>query len=83
LRRNGTVVAYTAVSMRCDAARIARGKTIYEQALAAVGVPTCGACHGPDGHGAGDFPRLAGQHAQFGLKQLNPLQSNMRNVAVM
>lgn len=66
-----------------DSARIARGKVIYEQGLAAVGVPACAACHGPDGHGMGDFPRLAGQHAQYVLKQLNSFQSNMRNVAVM
>jgi cytochrome c553 len=66
-----------------DPARIARGKVIYEQGLAAVGVPACAACHGPDGHGMGDFPRLAGQHAQYVLKQLNSFQSNMRNVAVM
>jgi mono/diheme cytochrome c family protein len=30
-----------------------------------------------------DFPRLAGQHAQYVLKQLASFQSNMRNVAVM
>ena len=66
-----------------DPAIVARGKTIYEQGVAAVCVPACAACHGPDGHGMGDFPRLAGQHAQYVLKQLNSFQSNMRNVAVM
>jgi cytochrome c553 len=66
-----------------DNALVARGKVIYEQGLAAVGVPACAACHGPDAHGMGDFPRLAGQHAQYVLKQLNSFQSNMRNVAVM
>ncbi len=66
-----------------DSALTARGKIIYEQGVAAVGVPACAACHGPDAHGIGDFPRLAGQHAQYVLKQLNSFQSNMRNVAVM
>ena len=66
-----------------DPVLVARGKVIYEQGLAAVGVPACAACHGPDGHGMGDFPRLAGQHAQYVLKQLHSFQSNMRNVAVM
>jgi cytochrome c553 len=66
-----------------DPALVARGKAIYEQGLAAVGVPACAACHGPDAHGMADFPRLAGQHAQYVLKQLNSFQSNMRNVAVM
>jgi cytochrome c553 len=66
-----------------DAALVARGRDIYEHGLEAVGVPACAACHGPDAHGMGDFPRLAGQHAQYMLKQLNSFQSNMRKVAVM
>jgi cytochrome c553 len=66
-----------------DPALVARGKTIYQQGLESVGVPSCAACHGPDAHGMGDFPRLAGQHAQYVLKQLNSFQNNMRNVAVM
>jgi cytochrome c553 len=66
-----------------DAAQIARGRDIYEHGLEAVGVPACAACHGPDAHGMQDFPRLAGQHAQYMLKQLNSFQSNMRKVAVM
>ena len=60
-----------------------RGRSIYEQGVAAQGVPACSSCHGPDAHGTGDFPRLAGQHAQYVLKQLSSFQSNMRNVAIM
>jgi hypothetical protein len=37
---------------------------------------------GPDAHGVADFPRLAGQHRQYILKQLASFQSNMRNVAI-
>ncbi|MBS0578208.1 MAG: cytochrome c4 [Proteobacteria bacterium] len=59
------------------------GKQIYEQGIAAEGVPACSSCHGSDAHGVGDFPRLAGQHSQYVLKQLASFQSNMRNVAVM
>ena len=59
------------------------GKEIYEQGIATEGVPACSACHGPDAHGLQEFPRLAGQHAQYVLKQLFSFQSNMRNVAVM
>ena len=62
---------------------IARGREIYEHGIEAQGVPACMACHGPDGHGMADFPRLAGQHAQYVLKQLGSFQSNMRDVAVM
>jgi cytochrome c553 len=66
-----------------DPAQVSRGREIYEQGVTAVGVPACAACHGPDAHGMGDFPRLAGQHAQYVMKQLGSFQSNMRNVAVM
>jgi cytochrome c553 len=68
---------------RTDSAEITRGRAIYEQGVLSEGVPACAACHGPDAHGVGDFPRLAGQHAQYVLKQLSSFQSNMRNVAVM
>jgi cytochrome c553 len=66
-----------------NAAVTARGRQIYENGVEAAGVPACGACHGPDGHGMGDFPRLAGQHAQYVLKQLSSFSSNLRKVAVM
>lgn len=59
------------------------GKEIYEQGIANEGVPACSACHGADAHGLQEFPRLAGQHAQYVLKQLSSFQSNMRSVAVM
>ena len=66
-----------------DAALVARGREIYEHGVAAQGVPACSTCHGADAHGQQDFPRLAGQHAQYALKQLASFQSSMRNVAVM
>lgn len=66
-----------------DPALVARGREIYEHGIASQGVPACSACHGPDAHGLQDFPRLAGQHAQYVLKQLASFQSNMRNVAIM
>jgi cytochrome c553 len=66
-----------------DAGVIARGREIYEHGIAAEGVPACSSCHGADAHGTQDFPRLAGQHAQYVLKQLASFQSNMRKVAIM
>jgi cytochrome c553 len=62
---------------------VARGREIYEHGIASEGVPACSSCHGPDAHGLKEFPRLAGQHAQYILKQLASFQSNMRNVAIM
>jgi cytochrome c553 len=66
-----------------DTAAIARGREIYEKGIPTEGVPPCSSCHGPDAHGIADFPRLAGQHRQYILKQLGSFQSNMRNVAIM
>jgi cytochrome c553 len=66
-----------------DSPRVARGRDIYEHGIESEGVPPCASCHGPDAHGLVDFPRLAGQHAQYVLKQLGSFQSNMRNVAIM
>lgn len=66
-----------------NATEISTGKDIYEHGIASQGVPACSTCHGPDAHGLKDFPRLAGQHAPYILKQLASFQSNMRNVAIM
>lgn len=66
-----------------DAGAIARGADIYANGVAAEGIPPCIACHGPGAVGTSEYPRLAGQHAQYLLKQLRSFQNNMRNVAVM
>jgi cytochrome c553 len=68
---------------RADQSAITRGREIYEHGVTAEGVPACSSCHGPDAHGTQDYPRLAGQHEQYVLKQLGSFQSNMRNVAIM
>ena len=66
-----------------DAAAVARGAGIYTNGIAADGIPACTACHGPGAVGTAEFPRLAGQHQQYLLKQLRSFQNNLRNVAVM
>jgi cytochrome c553 len=66
-----------------DTGAIARGADIYANGVPAEGIPPCIACHGPGAVGTDDYPRLAGQHAQYLLKQLRSFQNNMRNVAVM
>jgi cytochrome c553 len=68
---------------RGDSAVVSRGGQIYQHGIESEGVPACASCHGPDGRGTADFPRIAGQHAQYVLKQLGSFKSNMRNVAVM
>jgi cytochrome c553 len=66
-----------------DPALVARGRDIYENGVASEGIPPCASCHGPNAAGTDDFPRLAGQHAQYLLKQLRSFQNNMRDVAIM
>lgn len=53
-----------------DAARIASGKALFETGLADKGVPACAGCHGAKGEGNATFPRLAGQHVDYLVKQL-------------
>jgi len=46
----------------------------------------CGTCHGADYKGAGDVPRLAGQHSLYLIRQLKDMQTGARkdkNVALM
>lgn len=50
------------------------GKAIFENGISARGIPACASCHGAHGEGAGQFPRLAGQHADYVIKQLNVFQ---------
>ncbi|MGE5116482.1 MAG: c-type cytochrome [Betaproteobacteria bacterium] len=54
--------------------RIASGKAIFEGGLSAKEVPACASCHGSEAQGNGAFPRLAGQHADYVVKQLNVFQ---------
>jgi cytochrome c553 len=49
---------------------VALGKTIYEQGLPESNVPACSACHGPEGKGHEEIPRLAGQLFPYTLKAL-------------
>ncbi|HML13015.1 MAG TPA: c-type cytochrome [Xanthobacteraceae bacterium] len=49
---------------------VARGKTIYEEGIPESNVPACSACHGPDGTGRDEIPRLAGQLYPYTVKAL-------------
>ena len=65
------------------AAVTAEGNQIYHHGIPSQGLPACAACHGPAALGSKSFPRLAGQHAEYILKQLASFRSNMRKVAIM
>lgn len=57
-----------------EPARIAAGQQIFEQGLPAKNIPACAGCHGDKGQGNGMFPRLAGQHRDYLVKQLTVFQ---------
>lgn len=56
----------------------AKGKPLYEDGNTDSGVPACAGCHQPDGEGNARFPRLAGQHQTYVLKQLADYKSGRR-----
>jgi cytochrome c553 len=61
-----------------DPKLVQAGKAIYERGLPQAKVPPCSTCHGPNAEGNAGFPRLAGQHAEYLVKQLVLFKSSMR-----
>lgn len=57
-----------------DAALMAAGKQLFDNGLPDKETPPCMACHGPSAQGMGQFPRLAGQHEYYLLRQLHVFQ---------
>jgi cytochrome c553 len=53
-----------------NATQRAAGQTIFENGVSAKNVPACSTCHGAQGQGNATFPRIAGQHADYLVKQL-------------
>jgi cytochrome c553 len=66
-----------------NSALAAEGKHLYEEGVPAKQIPPCASCHGPNAQGMSIFPRLAGQHAPYLLKQLLVIQSALRTAPVM
>ena len=49
---------------------VATGRRIYEEGIPEANVPACAACHGTEGHGQNEIPRLAGQLYEYTVGQL-------------
>jgi cytochrome c553 len=49
---------------------VAIGKKIYDEGLPESNVPACSACHGTEGKGQNEIPRLAGQLYAYTVGQL-------------
>jgi len=55
------------------------GEKIYRGGLADRHIAACAGCHGPSGSGIpSQYPRLAGQHADYTEAQLNAFRSGVR-----
>ncbi len=51
-----------------------RGAEIFDKGIPDKNIPPCMACHGPHGQGNDTFPRIADQHADYLVKQLQVFQ---------
>jgi cytochrome c553 len=62
-----------------DAALATAGQTLYRGGDIAAGIPACAACHAPNGAGiAKNYPRLAGQYADYTYAQLKAFRNDER-----
>jgi cytochrome c553 len=66
-----------------DPALVAEGKKLYEEGDKAKNISACTGCHGANGEGHSVFPRLAGQHAAYAVRQLEVIKKNLRASPVM
>jgi cytochrome c553 len=62
-----------------DPALVKAGQSLFRGGVAAAGLPACSSCHSPNGAGIPkNYPRLAGQHAEYSLAQLNAFKAGER-----
>jgi len=55
-----------------------RGRRIFDEGIPAKNVRLCTKCHGDNGEGESVFPRIAGQHAEYIVKQLQEFRTKLR-----
>ena len=69
--------ASTGFAQEKDLVRL--GERIYRGGIADRQIASCAGCHGPSGSGIpSQYPRLAGQHAEYTSTQLNAFRSGTR-----
>ncbi len=66
-----------------DPAEIAAGQKIFREGISAQNVPACQGCHGEHAEGMDAIPRLAGQHREYLVEQLQNFTSNARANEIM
>ncbi len=68
-----------AVRQPGDADLVAVGKYIFHRGNSYSGVAACASCHGANGYGTQQLPRLAGQHPNYLEAQLKEFSKRERN----
>ncbi len=63
---------------RGNAKLVQSGRAIYEGGIPEAKVQACITCHGKNAEGNTMFPRLAGQHAEYLVKQLVLFKNSLR-----
>lgn len=62
-----------------DKELVSLGERIYRGGIADRQVPACAGCHSPNGAGIpSQYPRLAGQHAEYAIAQLTAFRDGVR-----
>ena len=62
-----------------DAKAAARGKKLYADGDEDRALPACSGCHKDDASGNKRFPRLAGQHRDYLVAEMNNFKTGVRN----
>lgn len=66
-----------------DPKLIVEGKRLFVNGDSARKIQACATCHAAEAQGQAIFPRLAGQHAAYIVRQLQVIQNNLRQAPVM
>jgi len=82
-------IAYWAGSQKAkpgfakDKELVSMGERIYRGGIADRQVPACAGCHSPNGAGIpAQYPRIAGQHADYTAAQLTAFRDGVRKNSV-
>jgi cytochrome c553 len=63
-----------------DRELVAAGQRLYRGGNSETGVPACSGCHSPDGAGVpAQYPRVAGQHGDYTVAQLQSFRNGDRD----
>lgn len=66
-----------------DLKLIAQGERLFEKGDDTRKIAACAGCHGVNAEGQTIFPRLAGQHAPYIIRQLQVIQKELRKSPIM